>query len=66
MACTAGLWFVVPDPAAVPLALALVVVASVGAELGNVFYNAMLPDLADRDHYGRWSGWGWGIGYAGG
>ncbi|MBW7852393.1 MAG: MFS transporter [Rhodospirillales bacterium] len=66
VACTAGLWFVVPDPAAVPLALALVVVASVGAELGNVFYNAMLPDLADRDHYGRWSGWGWGIGYAGG
>lgn len=63
---TAGLWFVIPDPSAVPLALGLVVLASIGAELGTVFYNAMLPDLADRAHYGRWSGWGWGIGYAGG
>ena len=23
----------------------------------------MLPDLAPRERLGRWSGWGWGLGY---
>ncbi len=31
-----------------------------------VFYNAMLPGLTDERTLGRWSGWGWGLGYAGG
>jgi len=31
-----------------------------------VFYNAMLPDLVPRQRIGRLSGWGWGLGYAGG
>jgi UMF1 family MFS transporter len=38
----------------------------VGAEYSYIFYNAMLPELAPPDRVGRWSGWGWGLGYAGG
>lgn len=63
---TAGLWFVTPDASDALLALGLVAVATVGFELGMVFYNAMLPDLARPDRIGRWSGWGWGLGYGGG
>ncbi len=68
VAATAALWFVAPDPtgAGVAEALVLVVLATVGVELAVVFYNAMLPELADPRHVGRWSGWGWGLGYAGG
>ncbi|MCC7271158.1 MAG: MFS transporter, partial [Alphaproteobacteria bacterium] len=60
------LWFVRPDPAWVLPALALAVVASIAFELATVFYNAMLPDLVPPARIGRWSGWAWGIGYAGG
>jgi len=31
-----------------------------------VFYNALLPGVAPASHIGRVSGWGWGLGYAGG
>ncbi len=37
-----------------------------GAELAVVPYNAMLPDITPRERLGRWSGWAWGLGYAGG
>ena len=40
--------------------------ATVGFELGTAFYNAILPDLVSQDRVGRVSGWGWGVGYAGG
>ncbi len=40
--------------------------AIISSELAFVFYNAMLPSLAPKTHIGRWSGWGWGFGYAGG
>ncbi|WP_419786533.1 MFS transporter [Pseudodesulfovibrio sp.] len=63
---TALLWFVRPEPDFVPLALLLAGVGTVGAEYANVFYNAMLPELAEPRTVGRWSGWGWGLGYAGG
>ncbi|RED47732.1 MFS transporter [Aestuariispira insulae] len=63
---SAGLWFVEPDPAFVPLAVGLVILATVGFEFSTVFYNALLPDVAPRDHLGRVSGWGWGLGYFGG
>jgi MFS transporter, UMF1 family len=62
----AALWFVTPGPASVPLALALVGLATIAFELGSVFYNALLPELAPPTHIGRISGWGWGIGYVGG
>jgi len=31
-----------------------------------VFYNAFLPDIAPAEKVGRTSGYGWGLGYAGG
>ena len=61
-----GLWWVAPDPAFALLALALVVIGNSAFELGQVFYNAMLPDIAPRGRLGRVSGWAWSLGYAGG
>lgn len=63
---SAGLWFVLPHPAYAALAMLLVALGIFGSEGANIFYNAMLPRLADRDYLGRWSGWGWALGYAGG
>lgn len=63
---TTGLWFVLPHPTYTGLAMLLVALGIFGSEGANIFYNAMLPRLADRDHLGRWSGWGWALGYVGG
>lgn len=64
--CTALLWYVKPSPDYTTLALILIGIGSVGAEGAYVFYNAMLPSLAKSSEIGRWSGWGWGMGYFGG
>jgi UMF1 family MFS transporter len=66
IAATASLWFVQPEPSFVWLALLLAGLGTIGSEYAMIFYNAMLPSLADRKIIGRWSGWGWGLGYAGG
>lgn len=63
---SALLWTVHPHPNAAQWALTWVVVGTIGLEVGMVFYNAMLSDLAPESHTGRWSGWAWGIGYFGG
>ncbi|NQU61350.1 MAG: MFS transporter [Rhodospirillales bacterium] len=63
---TAALWLAEPNPGFVLLALVLVGSANFAFEMAMVFYNAMLPDLVAKDHIGRLSGWGWGLGYAGG
>jgi MFS transporter, UMF1 family len=63
---TAALWWALPDASAVPLALGLMVLGTICFELGMVFYNAMLPDVAPDGMTGRISGWGWGLGYGGG
>ncbi len=64
---TAALAFVRPaQEHAVVLALSLFVVANVAYELGIVFYNAFLPQIAANQKIGRISGYGWGLGYAGG
>ena len=63
---TAGLWLVLPRASHAILALVLVAFASVGSSLASLFYNAMLPELAGSDRVGRWSGFGWGLGYVGG
>jgi MFS transporter, UMF1 family len=60
------LWFIRPSPDHVWPALFLVGVGMVGAEYSYIFYNSMLPELAPQDRLGRWSGWGWGLGYVGG
>lgn len=63
---TALLWFVAPGQQFVALALILVFLGTIGSEFAIVFYNAMLPDLTTEERMGRWSGWAWGLGYAGG
>lgn len=63
---TALLWFIQPSTNFILPALILVCVGTIGSEYANIFYNAMLPDLTERSRMGRWSGWGWGMGYAGG
>ena len=61
-----ALWFARPAPDFVLFALIVVAIANMGMEIGGVFYNAMLPEIAGRDRIGRLSGWAWGLGYAGG
>ncbi|MCB2106757.1 MAG: MFS transporter [Rhodobacteraceae bacterium] len=63
---TAGLWWAAPDASFAIYALVLVVIANIGFEVGQVFYNAMLPTVASPAKIGRVSGWAWGVGYAGG
>jgi len=65
VAC-AALWFVRPGTGAVAASLLLVGLANIGYGFGVVFNNAMLPDLVPADRVGRWSGWAWALGYAGG
>ena len=61
---TALLFF--PQRGDVWLAVGLVVVANIAFEVGQVFYNAFLPEIAPPDKIGRVSGWGWALGYLGG
>lgn len=63
---TGLLWFVKPDTSWTGTALLLAGVGTIGSEYAMIFYNAMLPGLVNSDTVGRWSGWGWGLGYAGG
>ncbi|MCF7858038.1 MAG: MFS transporter [Candidatus Cloacimonetes bacterium] len=42
------------------------IIANFAFNSGNVFYNALLPDVAPRDEMGKVSGWGWAVGYIGG
>ncbi|OZC02379.1 MFS transporter [Rubricoccus marinus] len=61
---TALLFF--PQRGDVWMAIVLVVIANVAFEVGQVFYNAFLPEIAPEDKIGRISGWAWALGYAGG
>jgi UMF1 family MFS transporter len=47
-------------------AIIIFVIANVAFEMGGVFYNAFLPDIAPPDKIGRVSGYGWALGYLGG
>lgn len=60
------LWFAEPGIDSLWLALSMGFLATIGAEFAFIFYSAMLPDLVPPEKLGRWSGWGWGMGYAGG
>ena len=61
---TTGLYTALPGQ--VLKALLWFAVANFGFEMGNVFYNAFLPDIAPGKYIGRISGYGWGLGYVGG
>jgi UMF1 family MFS transporter len=47
-------------------ALIWFVIANIAFEMGCVFYNAFLPDVAPSGQIGRVSGYGWSMGYLGG
>ena len=66
VSATALLWFIEPAPTFVWPALLLVGLGTIGAEFATIFYNALLPRLAPPERVGRWSGWAWSLGYAGG
>jgi UMF1 family MFS transporter len=66
VAATGLLSFILPDPGYILPALMLVALANIGFEMGVVFNNAMLPDIAPPGRLGRLSGWAWGLGYVGG
>ena len=53
-------------PGEVMKALTWFVIANIGFELGGVFYNAYLPEIAPENKIGRVSGYGWSFGYVGG
>jgi MFS transporter, UMF1 family len=63
---TSLLWFAYPVPSSVVFTLTCVVLATIGYEVSQVFYNVFLPTIADNKYVGRISGWGWGAGYIGG
>ncbi|MBI5463400.1 MAG: MFS transporter [Ignavibacteriales bacterium] len=46
-------------------AVLLLIAANVGFEAGLVFYDAFLPELTTERSYGRVSGYGFAVGYAG-
>lgn len=60
------LWYAKPELAYVHFTLTCVVLGTIGMEVGMVFYNAMLSDIAPKEFLGRLSGWAWGMGYIGG
>ena len=55
-----------PVPGEIYKALFWVVVSNIGFEMGGVFCNAYLPDIAPKNKIGRISGYGWSLGYLGG
>ena len=48
------------------LALTFFCIANIGFEMGGVFLNASLPEIAPKNKIGRISGYGWSFGYIGG
>ncbi|MDP8226575.1 MAG: MFS transporter [Candidatus Celaenobacter polaris] len=51
---------------AVMWGMLIFIIANIGYEGGNVFYNAFLPEITTKKNLGKVSGLGWGIGYIGG
>ncbi len=64
VAATGALYFA--EPGDVVMALTIFIVADIAFEMGNVFYNAFLPEIATPEKIGRVSGYGWALGYIGG
>jgi UMF1 family MFS transporter len=61
-----ALWYARPEVEYVMYALVVVGLTNFVYEIAQVFYNAMLPEIAGRERIGRISGWAWGLGYFGG
>ena len=61
---TALLYFV--QKGDILLGMVLFILAEIGYRGGQVFYNSLLPEIADQEDIGRVSGNGWAIGLMGG
>jgi UMF1 family MFS transporter len=61
---TAALFFATPGN--VLIATLFFILAEIGYRGAQVFYNALLPEIAAPEEMGRVSGYGWAIGTAGG
>ena len=61
-----ALFIYIPLPGQIFLPLLLVIVSNAAFEMGQVFCNSYLPDIAPREKIGRISGYGWSLGYFGG
>jgi len=55
-----------PQEGQVAFALTAFIIANIGFEMGGVFCNSFLPDIAPKEKIGRVSGYGWSFGYVGG
>lgn len=55
-----------PLPGQVMSALVWFILGNIAFEMGCVFYNAFLPEIAPPEKIGSISGLGWGVGYLGG
>jgi UMF1 family MFS transporter len=62
--CTAALFFA--EPGKVAVGMAFFILAEIGYRSAQVFYDALLPEIAAPEEMGRVSGNGWAIGTAGG
>jgi UMF1 family MFS transporter len=60
---TASLFFV--HDGMIFAGMAFLIMANIGFEAGLVFYDAFLPEIATERSYGRVSGYGFALGYAG-
>ena len=60
------MFFAEPSERFIVFSLILVVIATIGFELGTIFYNSTLHLVAPKGYWGRVSGWGWSLGYLGG
>ncbi len=47
-------------------ALLFFCIANIGFEMGGIYLNAYLPEIAPKEKIGRISGYGWSLGYIGG
>ena len=61
---TAGLFFVMPGD--IFLGMLFFILAEIGYRAAQVFYNALLPEIAKPEEIGKISGNGWAIGSMGG
>jgi MFS transporter, UMF1 family len=61
---TAALFFA--EPGKVAVGMAFFILAEIGYRSAQVFYDALLPEIATPEEIGRVSGNGWAIGTAGG
>jgi len=66
LACTFTALLFLVGPGDVVTGMIFFILAEIGYRSAQVFYNALLPEIASEDEIGRISGNGWAIGSAGG